>query len=160
MIGTRWLALAAGSALVVCVGASILYYLGADDPDAVLSEGPPPIAGPRIPSPSPTEGPAEDVEPDQTAPFRDFAMVGERFAPEWLVRTGRVYLDDDGRLVAEAKMPDNPRERRRTIEAICLELSDYLTEGLDREWTGVSVRTAAGADLHTKDAPDGSCVPG
>ena len=144
---------------MVCVTASILYYFGAEDPDVVFSEGPPPIAGAEAsPSPSPTIPAVAD--PDQTTPFRDFAMVGERFAPEWLVRTQRVYLEDDGRLVAEAKMPNNPRERRRTIEDICLELSDYVTEGLGREWAGVSVRTVAGADLHTKDAPDGSLRAG
>jgi hypothetical protein len=153
-----WLAAVAGSVLVVCVTASILYYFAADDPEVVLSEGPPPIAGAEAsPSPSPT---AEPVDPDQTVPFRAFAMVGEKFAPEWLVRTQRVFLEDDGRLVAEAKMPNNPRERLRTIEAICLELSDYVNEGLRRDWAGVSVRTVAGADLHVKDAPDGTCAPG
>jgi hypothetical protein len=155
-----WMAAAAGSALVICVGASILYYFGADDPEAVSSPGPPPIAGVRAESPSPPSAPAKDVDPDQTTPFYDFAMVGEKFPPEWLVRVQRVYFADDGRLMAESKMPNNPRERRRTIEAICLELSDYVTTGLRREWSGVSVRTVAGAELHTKDAPDGTCTPG
>jgi hypothetical protein len=156
-----WIAAGAGTALVVCVAASILHYFGADDPEAVFSPGPPPIAGVAAASPSPPSAPsvpAKDVDPDQTTPFHDFAMVGEKFAPEWLVRVERVYFADDGRLMAEAKMPNNPRERRRTIEAICLELSDYVT-GLHRKWSGVSVRTIAGAELHTKDAPDGSCTP-
>ena len=110
-----WIAAGAGSALVVCVAASILYYFGANDPEAVFSPGPPPIAGVAAASPSAPSAPARDVDPDQTTPFHDFAMVGEKFAPEWLVPVERVYFADDGRLMAE--------------------------------------------ELHTKDAPDGSCTP-
>jgi hypothetical protein len=105
--------------------------------------------------------PAKQPPPsgDVTEAFRAFANEGEPFPPEWLVRTKRVYWVDGGALWAEATMPRAAPERVRTIEQICVKLSEYVTERLRLEWHGVSVRTTDGQELLTRANPTDPCRP-
>jgi hypothetical protein len=96
---------------------------------------------------------------DATAAFTAFAREGEPFPPEWLVRTKRVYWADGGALWADATMPSVRAERLRTIEQICLKLSEYVTERLRLDWHGVSVRTTDGQELVTRANPTDPCRP-
>ena len=96
---------------------------------------------------------------DATEAFRAFAREGEPFPPEWLVRTQRVYWAEGGALWADATMPSVRAERLRTIEQICLHLSEYVTERLRLDWHGVSVRGADGGELLTRANPTDPCRP-
>lgn len=119
-------------AVVLCVGASLARYVGAPVPNST-----------QRPRPA-----------DLTPAFHDFAMVGQRFPPEWLVRVKRVYSTGTGALWADATMPGRRPGRVFTIEAICGALSDYVAR---HGWRGVSVRTLAGAELLTREKPADTC---
>jgi hypothetical protein len=111
--------------------------------------------------PGASAGPAGQAQPsgEVTEAFRAFANEGEPFPPEWLVRTKRVFWADGGALWAEATMPRAAAERVRTIEQICVALSEYVTDRLRLEWHGVSVRTADGQELLTRANTTDSCRP-
>jgi hypothetical protein len=146
------------AAVILCIGFSIAYYLNPSaDHERVTSPGPPPLSGLSLPpSPSPA-GPAAGT--DVTAEFKEFAVIGRPFPPEWVIRIERVYWAKGGGLWADAAMPKNPRERDFTIEKICGSLSSYVTDVVRRGWPGVSVRDAAGAELITRARPSDSCEP-
>jgi hypothetical protein len=156
-----WLLLIAFlAALILCITASIAYYLNPSaDREPLTSPGPPPLTAPT-PTTTPAGVAAEPAGTDVTVRFREFALVGEKYPPEWLVRTKRVYWSADGSLWADATMPRNARERAFTIESICEELSAYVMEVVRRDWPGVSVRSEKGAELITKAGPADSCRPG
>jgi hypothetical protein len=159
-----WLLLTAATvALIIGVSASIAYYLNpSEERDRITSPGPPPLAA-LSPTPAPTaSAPAAGPAPgtDVTAPFWEFALIGERFPPEWLVRIKRVYWSPQGSLWADAGMPGNPRERAFTIEMICQELSAYVVEVVRRDWPGVSVRDEDGAELITRARSSDGCRQG
>jgi hypothetical protein len=151
--------IAALVALIACVTASIAYYLNpSQERDRITSSGPPPLAA-QSPTATPiAAGPAPGT--DVTAPFRQFALTGEKFAPEWLVRIKRVYWSPAGSLWADAGMPRNPRERTFTIETICQKLSAYVVEVVRRDWPGVSVRDEDGAELLTRERLADPCRRG
>jgi len=154
-----WLLLAAFlAALVLCITASIAYYLN-PSAERIASPGPPPITVPTL-TPTPADAGPEPAGTDVTARFREFALVGEKFSPEWLIRTKRVYWSPEGSLWADASMPRNPRERTFTIESICQKLSAYVVEVVRRDWPGISVRDEKGAELITKARSSDGCRPG
>jgi hypothetical protein len=143
------------AAVALCIGASILYYLNLSaDHEQVTSPGPPPIVSEPT-SPAPAAPPARAI----TTEFRDFAMEGEPFTPEWLIRVKRVYWTDDGALWADAMMPRNPPERVFTIDKICQRLSEYVTDVVRRGWPGISVRSTDGEELLTRAKPSDPCRP-
>jgi hypothetical protein len=152
-----WIAfLAAAGAAGVCA-AGILFAVvlsPAEQRDPPEREGPVangPVAATSTKAAAPTG--------DATEAFRAFAREGEPFPPEWLVRTQRVYWADGGALWADATMPSVRAERLRTIEQICLHLSEYVTERLRLDWHGVSVRSPDGRELLTRANPTDPCRP-
>jgi hypothetical protein len=148
------------AAVALCITASIAYYLNPSaDQERITSPGPPRLTAPS-PTTTPVDAAPEPAGTDVTARFREFALVGEKFPPEWLVRTKRVYWSPEGSLWADASMPRNPRERTFTIESICQKLSSYLVEVVRRDWPGVSVRDEKGTELITKARSSDSCRPG
>jgi hypothetical protein len=154
-----WLALlaAAGAAGVCAAGLLFAFVLSpaerGDPPegDGPVANGQPADAATPAKPPAPTG--------DATEAFRAFAREGEPFPPEWLVRTQRVYWAEGGALWADATMPGARAERLRTIEQICLKLSEYVTERLRLDWHGVSVRATSGQELLTRANPTDTCRP-
>ena len=144
-------------AVAICIASSIAYYLGGPDRDNVSSPGPPTISGDVV-VPDSTR-PAQPPTGDVTKALRDFAMLDQKFEPEWLIRVKRVYWSGNGALWAEATMPTYPTEKAFTIEKICQELSEYVVKVVRRDWPGVSVRTTSGAELITRVKPTDTCRP-
>jgi hypothetical protein len=140
------------AAVALGIAGAIAYYLPSGH-DSIASLGPPPISlSPTGSAPIPGQ-PAGDT----TVPFHDFAMVGQKFEPEWLIRVKRVYWTEIGALWADATMPTNSHERAFVVEKICQKLSEYVTNGAKRDWRGVSVRTVDGAELITRANPTDTC---
>ena len=146
-----WLAFIA--ALIACIAGAIAYYLHPSRTADVASPGPPPITV-SVAASRPVGNTAEDP----AVGFRNLAMVGQKFTPEWLVRVKGVYWTGTGALWAETTMPNSATERVFTIEKICQKLTEYA-QSTGREWHGVSVRAVGGAELHTRAQPTDSCRP-
>jgi hypothetical protein len=148
----------AAVAVLAALGIGLLVLVDTDGSGRV-TDGPRPPATDGPAPPRPADGAAPPAAPtgDVTRDFYDFAMINQKFAPEWLVRTKRVYWTADGALWANATMPRNTPERLRTIEQICGKLSEYVTGVARRAWRGVSVRAEDGTELLTRANPQDPC---
>lgn len=153
--GGAWLAFLAAVVAAGACSAVVLFNVVLSPTD---SGEPPKPNGQAAAGEAPGEQPAAPTG-DVTEPFRAFAVEGEPFPPEWLVRVQRVYWAGGGALWADAAMPRAPAERVRTIEQICLKLSEYVTDRQRLAWHGVSVRAVDGAELLTRTDPAGPCRP-